>query len=353
MSSLPVKTAREEIEEVVKGSVNIEKQLERDVDQMCTLLSVLDAGRFSRVDMTTRLESQRKKFIEVYWILKLHLLFHLGSRIAVEHKNLKELGSSLGLTNADLDRLPGKGHAVDPGSKILEILSDLVEDHGLGQRGSQTHANDVMFRAKYLFCGLRSNNRFRPKVLAVVTDHDRWYVGSSISVSPFLRPLCLHRRICRFKGNLRKAVIFDESLVTADPKDWSSSAFQKKGYTAEKDPCLNCKRMFKNLKGFILNDDHSAKVSSTFLGACAEYVPVNELLTPDEEASSEHDARIHSALKASVDRCAMLFEGYREIVDECDKAHGGNDDERIKRAYRKVREKIHIFGYKPQCKFEN
>ena len=123
MSSLPVETARKEIEEVVKGSVNIEEQLERDVDQMCTLLSVLDAGRFSGVDMTTRLESLRKKFIEVYWILKLHLLFHLGSTIAVKHKNLKELGSLLGLTNADLDRLPGKGHAVDPGSKILEIVS--------------------------------------------------------------------------------------------------------------------------------------------------------------------------------------------------------------------------------------
>ena len=105
-----------------------------------------------------------------------------------------------------------------------------------------------------------------------------------MAVSPFLRPQCLLNRIIKFKVRLQEALVFDRALCPRDDQatGWCSSAFMKSEYTQGKAPCKNSQIMFQKLGGFIDathhgNDNNNG--GSTFLGACVEYCPVNELLT--------------------------------------------------------------------------
>lgn len=249
---------------------------------------------------------------------------------------------------------------------IIFQLSDIVE-RSVDARGTKPHADAVMESASVLFSRLPSKNRFRPKVLAQVSHNGVFFVGSSISVSPFLRPLCLHNRIQHFKHNLKKAIVFSKSLrniADNEAMSWSSSAYemketdtanetrhrQEKSYTEPKPHCQNCKMMFKNLNGFIDCEDAASVGGDTFLGACAEYCPVNELVVDDSDASSGVDAVVFRKLKIHMNRCSLLFRDYTKIAIKCVDAHDSGDIKRMEDIYPEVISKIHIFGFKPQCK---
>ena len=123
---------------------------------------------------------------------------------------------------------------------------------------------------KQLLSKLGTKNTFKPKVLTLVSHSGKWFVGSSVAVSQFLRPLCLYKRICDFKQSLKKAVIYYQPLETEDNLHWKSSSFWFKpmGYTTEKPPCQNCMSMFQNLSGFLGKTHHLAEegVKETFVG---------------------------------------------------------------------------------------
>ena len=242
---------------------------------------------------------------------------------------------------------------------IIFQISDLVEPSVKYARGTKPHADAVMESASALFSKLPSKNRFRPKVLAQVSYNGKFFVGSSISVSSFLRPLCLYNRIRHFKHSLKKAIVFFKPLCIADDEAmrWSSYAYemketktanetnnrQEKSYTESKPPCQNCRMVFMNLNGFIASED--ASKGDSFLGACAEYCPVNELVVSDSDASFGAD----TVLKIHENRCSVLFCDYREIAEKCFDAYDSGDIKRMEDIYPEVRSKIHIFGFKPQC----
>lgn len=217
--------------------------------------------------------------------------------------------------------------------------------------GSEDHANCVMQKAQFWFNQLKHKNRFRPKVLAKVSRGSKCLVGASIAVNDFLRPLCLYNRIFQFKWNFKKAIVFSQSLYSTDEKDWKSSAFEKKEYTEEKAPCQKCVQMFENLQGFITKGNEGPARDSgklNFVGNCAEYCPVNELLTDDMGTSDEEKLRIDTTLKQFWDQCATLFSDYQSICDECVNAYVATDKkpERLEEAYRQVKHKVLILGLK-------
>ena len=246
---------------------------------------------------------------------------------------------------------------------ILQV-SDLCVDSDT-PRASQRHAEEVMLIAKVLFSRLRGNNIFRPKVLAEVSyDKKCFAVGSSIAVSYFLRPLFLYRRISHFNPVLQKAIISFQPLDTTHiaKQEWSSQAFHGNGFETRKAPCQNCKKMFSNLAGFIARSEEESRPaeggnvesSRTFLSACAEYCPVNQLLGDllkhDEETFSEDDkALIITAMEGHKDRCTVLFTDYHNIANDCSEAHQSQDDEWITNVYCQVRHKVRVFGLKPEC----
>ena len=222
------------------------------------------------------------------------------------------------------------------------------------QKGSRDHAEQVLKRAEDLFSSL-GKNTFRPKVLAMVSWNGSWFVGSSMAVSQFLRPHCLHNRIIKFKVRLQEALVFVRPLCPRDDQatGWSSSAFMKNEYAQGKAPCKNCQIMFQKLGGFIdathhTNDNNNA--GSSFIGACAEYCPVNELLTDEATVSATDTSLIdlHVNLKRHKNQCSRLFEDYCDIAD---KAFDALDDSlRVKAVAREIQRKVHIFGFKPECK---
>ena len=107
---------------ILKGVKNIEDKLENDVKDMCerVLLPLVEYcnGRSLNKDVRQRLE---QSFKDIYGSLKLHLKFHLRA----EPDKLKELGQEIGLTPKELDPPPRRECAIDPGSKLLEIVSTI------------------------------------------------------------------------------------------------------------------------------------------------------------------------------------------------------------------------------------
>ena len=211
-----------------------------------------------------------------------------------------------------------------------------------------------MTQAKDWLRRLGQKNTFKPKVLALVSRNGKWFVGSSVAVSHFLRPLCLYNRISDFKQSLKKAVIYFQPLETDDKVLWNSSAFSfTEGYKTKKDPCDNCRIMFKNLSGFLGQEGASANtVVKTFLAACGEYPPINQCLPDDVETSLEHNAdkKVNDALIKFREKCDELFKNFETVASECFKAYVSKDVEYLRNVYyMRVKPKIHIFGIKPEC----
>ena len=126
MSSLTDKEVHRYIEEIVRGVKGTENRLEKDVRAMCEILSLLVEDckkRFGNEgDIPQRLT---RSFKDIYESLKLHLKFHLVA--AVEITELNTLGQKIGMTPKERDALPGTECAIDPGSKILEIVSIILQ----------------------------------------------------------------------------------------------------------------------------------------------------------------------------------------------------------------------------------
>ena len=208
--------------------------------------------------------------------------------------------------------------------------------------GSEVHANEVMAMAQYWFTQLDDTNRFKPRVLARVSHDDTCLIGASMAVNRFLRPLCLYNRISQFHLKFKKAIISFQSLDNPDDKDWKFSAFAGNDYTEEKAPCQNCSDMFKNLSGF--TTPGTAGGSRTFLANCAEYCPVNQLLTGDMRASSADKLLVDARMDSLWGQCSVLFDDFQDITDKCPEDCKPKEPEELRKVYNQVKDKVDIFG---------
>lgn len=229
--------------------------------------------------------------------------------------------------------------------------------------GSEEHADRVWQMAtdllRYLNKPLegrdRRRNRFRSKVLTKVSRRDekekkkKWSVGSSVAVSHFLRPLYLYNRIRHFKPSLKRAVILNEPLETAETNaEWQSEAFGGEGYERSKRPCQTCYSKFGNLHGFQNGESDQREFSSA---QCAEYCPINQLLPLDQEAAPEDEItqELDAVLGQFRQRCWFLYEDFGNIAQICQEALNFGDMRDLREAYEeRVRDSVLIFGIRPE-----
>jgi len=226
--------------------------------------------------------------------------------------------------------------------------------------GSKEHADGVWKMAtdwlRYLNKPLegreRLRNRFRPKVLTKVSRSDKnkikkWSVGSSVAVSHFLRPLYLYNRIRNFKLSLKKAVIYNEPLETAETNaEWESEAFGGEGYKLSKNPCQTCQSKFGNLQCFGESDQREFSSAQ-----CAGYCPINQLLPLDQEAAPEDEItqELDTVLGQFRQRCWLLYEDFGNIAQICQEALNFGDIRDLREAYEeRVRDSVLIFGIRPE-----
>ena len=102
------------------ANVNTEskkKKLEDDVIAMCDLLLLL-------ANNCTVPKKVKQHFEDIYWSLRLHLVFHLGPAANLE--KLEALRKLLGV----VDQLPNakRDQTIDPWSKLLEIVSKMFNN---------------------------------------------------------------------------------------------------------------------------------------------------------------------------------------------------------------------------------
>lgn len=117
----------EDVVWIARRSHKLRGRVERDVHEVCRILTELDEElckpRNSK-DLPESLKaSLRKHLIDIYWSLKLHLFFHLGKSNA--DPRLQNVGRlhMVALTDEEMSKLPDQSHATDPGSKLIEIVS--------------------------------------------------------------------------------------------------------------------------------------------------------------------------------------------------------------------------------------
>ena len=106
--------------------------------------------------------------------------------------------------------------------------------------------------------------------------------------------------------------------------------------------CKNCQQTFETLEGFITEEDRLKGEGRTFLGACAEYCPADQLLTKDSP-------EIRDWLKRNLERCLILVRDFPTIREVCLEAEESNGIERCRELYEQIHPKVHIFGRKPEC----
>ena len=211
-------------------------------------------------------------------------------------------------------------------------FSDFMDDRS--DRGSTDHAKRVMEAAKDHLSKLSSKNTFKPKVLERVSHTGRSFIGASIAVSHFLRPICLFHRIINLKHSLGKAIVHFQPLNIPDRQNWLFEAFYRADYYLTRSPCQNCNMMFCNDRI-----------------ACAEYCPVNQLLPGEPKLwqSASHDPIVMNLLRQNHARCSDLFENFLDISNKCIAAARSNDENIMKAVYWEVIYKLHIFGLRPEC----
>ena len=111
---------------IAQGIKVLGSKIEEDVAQMCEIIlipltKILGESDFSKES----LERLRGYFRDIYWSLKVHLMFHLGYANVLEEIDelLNVVGAWGGLTNEEMNELPDQNHVVDPGSKLVEMVS--------------------------------------------------------------------------------------------------------------------------------------------------------------------------------------------------------------------------------------
>ena len=203
-----------------------------------------------------------------------------------------------------------------------------------------------MAQVTALFRSFNSLNVFKPEALAVVSHNNKSFVGASIAVSNFLRPLYLHKRIADFKKpRLREAIIFHQPLNTEDTQDWTSEAINIMG--TYKPACKNCRRTFERLNGFIPETEPVDGKNRTFLGACAEFCPVDKLLHDETNASDVQE--IGNRLQGNLELCLTYFTKFNAISKQCQDAEDSKDIQKIREVYTQIHPTVHIFGRIPDC----
>ena len=241
------------------------------------------------------------------------------------------------------------------------------------QTGSKRHANRVLEMARGFLKTLHDDNTFLPKVLAEVSREENSFIGASIAVSHFLRPIYLYSRVINLKKSFGEAIIKFRALDISVEQNWEFVAFDResvkiqkhegekeeerksvkiqkheggkeitKQHIGPKDLCQNCKMMFRG--------DESGKGCRSFLGACAEYCPVDELL-PDESKlkDSRDDSVIDHLLDRNRSRCSLLFKEFENIYERCKSVVNSRNDKEVEAVYWEVIHKLNIFGLKPEC----
>lgn len=135
MASTSTEVAKKYIRSIQRSLKSLRDRLERDVNEVCSkvlppLRKLIEnkmkerKDEFPNSDVPAKLTPVIKHFSDIYWSLKLHLAFHLGEDTARQNAELKKLGEFIvELAMEDLDKLPGLEYAIDPVSKILEIVS--------------------------------------------------------------------------------------------------------------------------------------------------------------------------------------------------------------------------------------
>ena len=111
---------------IVKPIITSNGRMERDVRQMCAKILIPLIKEFGKYDLPEELLKRlRGYFKDIYWSLKVHLMFHLGIADELQQidKLLNEVGAWGGLTNEEMNELPDQNRVVDPGSKLLEMVS--------------------------------------------------------------------------------------------------------------------------------------------------------------------------------------------------------------------------------------
>ena len=159
----------------------------------------------------------------------------------------------------------------------------------------------------------------------------------------------MHKRIADFrKPSLREAIIFHQPLETADTQDWRSEASKIYGTHTPRDTakpaCGNCRRTFRNLEGFVRENEQGDDNNTTILGACAEYCPVNKLLHDETNDGSEIGPRLHMNLG----RCLELFQKFDAIGKQCQEADSSKNKRIQKKVYKQVHTILDIFGRSPE-----
>ena len=169
-----------------------------------------------------------------------------------------------------------------------------------------------------------------------------------MAVSNFLRPLYLHKRIADFeKPRLREAIIFHQPLNTEDTQDWTSKARITKGNRDIKPACANCRRTFQRLNGFVPETEPGDDQDRTFLGACAEFCPVDKLLHYETNASDGQE--IDNRLRRNLERCLTYFTKFNTISKRCQDADSSGEIQKKREAYNQIHPIVHIFGRILNC----
>lgn len=272
----------------------------------------------------------------------MHLYFHCGQGENGEDGPLEKLQTDLVM---EPEWLPGQEHAIDPGSKLLEMFSIYaLTKRPDASRGSKLHAERVFGLANTWLKDLDDVNKFKPKVLAKVSYNERYFVGASVAVSHYLRPICLHHRIIRFKKTIGKKILhFGSQRIVQNSDDWTFEAYKSgkgQGYITKTPLCKNCETMFRG--------ERLEKGHRTFLGSCAEYCAINELLPDEKTLLDDADAEDNSLIQRNYTRCTLLFENFRKISDKCDETDMEND-RALESLYWEIIYILHIFGLKPEC----
>ena len=110
---------------IAGGIQKLVKRIENDVEEMCKRILIPLTKEFVKQELPAELLERLRGYIrDIYWSLKVHLVFHLGIADELQiDKVLNKVGAWGGLTDEEMNELPDQDHVIDPGSKLVEMVS--------------------------------------------------------------------------------------------------------------------------------------------------------------------------------------------------------------------------------------